>query len=160
MAGVNPSEAQIEAAARAIHEKDVNPTDWNGASSIQQDFYRAAARAALAAALAVPEVVTEGEGFRSAGAFDHCVTYHHEGDTWWAECDDFPGFTAAADTPSELTALVDEVISTGSWYWIECHVPSPSTPPAIEGGTLDSLIEHERANGRGSSVPSDTEHWA
>jgi hypothetical protein len=44
------SDEQVEAAAQAIHEKDVNPTDWSGASPIQRDFYLRAAHAALTAA--------------------------------------------------------------------------------------------------------------
>jgi predicted RNase H-like HicB family nuclease len=34
------------------------------------------------------------------------VVYHQEGDTWWAESDDAPGFFAAADTLPELRGLV------------------------------------------------------
>lgn len=30
------------------------------------------------------------------------MTYHHEGQTWWADSADLPGFTAAAPTLTEL----------------------------------------------------------
>ena len=48
------------------------------------------------------------------GSFDHMVTLHHEagewGESWWAECGDFPGFSAAADTYDELMRLVGEFL--------------------------------------------------
>lgn len=48
---------------------------------------------------------------QSAGYFDHQVLFHHEvgdwGESWWAECVDLPGFTAAADTEDELRQMVD-----------------------------------------------------
>jgi predicted RNase H-like HicB family nuclease len=36
------------------------------------------------------------------------VTYHHEDETWWAESEDVPGFSAAAEHLSELRRLVRE----------------------------------------------------
>ena len=35
---------------------------------------------------------------------------HHEDDTWWAECDDLPGWTAAAETWDDLLGLVAEAM--------------------------------------------------
>ncbi len=34
------------------------------------------------------------------------IITHHENGTWWAESDDLPGFSAAADTFEELKTLV------------------------------------------------------
>ena len=42
---------------------------------------------------------------------DITVTYHHEETTWWAESDDLPGFTAVADSISELQSLTYEGVS-------------------------------------------------
>ena len=39
------------------------------------------------------------------------VIYHHEGNSWWAESNDLPGFSAAADTREELDALVREGVN-------------------------------------------------
>lgn len=56
----------------------------------------------------------------NAGSFDHMVRLHHEAGTWWAECDDIPGWSAAADTRDELLDHVRqsiEELSPGSrWY--------------------------------------------
>jgi hypothetical protein len=52
------------------------------------------------------------------GSFDHQVEYHDEG-TWWAECNDFPGWSAAADSRAELDALVAEFIE---WQRSRLHL--------------------------------------
>lgn len=38
------------------------------------------------------------------------VTYYREADSWWADSDDLPGFTALARTFSETRALVTEYV--------------------------------------------------
>jgi predicted RNase H-like HicB family nuclease len=39
------------------------------------------------------------------------VIYHHEGDAWWAESKDVPGFSAAASSLPELRVLTREGLS-------------------------------------------------
>ena len=38
----------------------------------------------------------------NAGSFDVALHFHQEAETWWADSPDLPGWTAAADTFSEL----------------------------------------------------------
>jgi hypothetical protein len=62
-------------------------------------------------------------GVTSRGSFDHQVIYHNEENTWWAECEDLPGWSAAADTRDSLTDLVaaslQELQPDCRWYWTQ-----------------------------------------
>lgn len=57
----------------------------------------------------------------SSGSFDHAFEYHYENGVFWAESNDFPGLTAAADTATRLTeriqAVLDDVAPGARWYW-------------------------------------------
>ena len=48
------------------------------------------------------------------------ITYHRENDTWWADSDDVPGFSAAADTFAETRKLVRD----GLAFYFEDDEPS------------------------------------
>lgn len=43
---------------------------------------------------------------------------HHEDGCWWADSEQAPGWTAAADTPEELLRLVSEAPAF-LWGWPE-----------------------------------------
>jgi hypothetical protein len=60
---------------------------------------------------------------QAGGSFDHGVEFFCEDGMWSAECNDFPGWSALADTRDELVELVTSGIEflTGekghTWYW-------------------------------------------
>ena len=71
----------------------------------------------------------------SGGSFDHMVEFHEEAGTWWAECADFPGFSAAADTYHELYLLVAdsmEELSGPSVRWYS-HIGGSSKGGDVSG---------------------------
>lgn len=39
------------------------------------------------------------------------VVYHHEGDTWWAESDELPGFSAVDEQFGEVRRMLQEAVS-------------------------------------------------
>ena len=66
-------------------------------------------------------MVNNPSQLRSSGSFDHGFEFHHEDDTWWAECNDFPGHSAVANSREELGDLITAGLEflTGearSWY--------------------------------------------
>lgn len=54
------------------------------------------------------------------------VIYHHEGEGWWAESPDIPGWTAVAKTYAEILKLSEE----GVPFALEREVPIEHFVPA------------------------------
>jgi predicted RNase H-like HicB family nuclease len=60
------------------------------------------------------------------------VIYHHEGEGWWAESPDVPGWTAVGKTYAEILKLAEEGIP----FALEREVPIEHFVPAGERGHL------------------------
>jgi predicted RNase H-like HicB family nuclease len=56
------------------------------------------------------------------------VIYHHEGEGWWAESPDVPGWTAVGKTYAEILKLAEEGIP----FALEREVPIEHFVPAGE----------------------------
>jgi predicted RNase H-like HicB family nuclease len=60
------------------------------------------------------------------------VIYHHEDDSWWAECPDVDGWSAAGESYAEVVKLTEEGIPFGLGHQaaLEHFVPAGERFPA------------------------------
>lgn len=61
------------------------------------------------------------------------VSFHNEDGVWWAESDDLPGFSAAADTREELVSLVRDGVAFHLGHKAFVIVERTPWAPAIDG---------------------------
>lgn len=65
------------------------------------------------------------------------VVYHHEGEGWWADSPDLPGYVAAADTLHQVRELVHE----GVPFYLDCE-----QVVILETGDVGQLVVDVRAS--------------
>lgn len=91
------------------------------------------------------------------------VYYHREGESFWAESPDAPGFTAAAETLDEL----EHQIADGLRFWLAVDyvdlVLLVEHPPAVQAGTnlltvgADIVDHHSQTGTHTTSALEDLE---